>query len=70
MTTRATVLGSLVGGAIFAAGTAATLYWATDGAGGLLDPYKVGGTWMILGAIAGRIVFNAMTPKATSSENG
>lgn len=70
MMTRAILLGNLVGAAIFAAGTILTLYWATDGTGGTLDPYKVGGTWLILGAIAGRIVFNVMTPKPVSSDNG
>jgi hypothetical protein len=59
----AVLLGSAVAAAVFVAGTAATLYLITDGGGGTLDGYKVGGTWLILGAIAGRVAFNIMTPK-------
>jgi hypothetical protein len=63
LTRPAVLLGSAIAAGVFATGTAATLFLITDGSGGTLDGYKVAGTWIILGAIAGRAAFNIMTPK-------
>lgn len=63
LTRPAVLLSSAAAAGVFAAGTAATFFLITDGGGGALDGYKVAGTWIILGTIAGRVMFNIMTPK-------
>ena len=50
----ATLIGILICIAITALGTAVTLYLG----GGTLDPYKIGGSWLIIGLIAGRVAYN------------
>jgi hypothetical protein len=67
MNRAAVLLSGAIGVAVFAAGTVATLYLSMDSHGEMPDPYKVGGTWVILGAIIGRVAFNVMTPKPASS---
>ena len=63
----AVLLGIAVAIATFALGTAATLHFVADGSGQALDPYKVGGVWVFLGAIAGRLVYNSQTPPPNAS---
>lgn len=64
------LLGVAVALVTFAAGTLATLHFVSDGSGQALDPYKVGGIWVFLGAIAGRLVYNSQTPKPEPSQQG
>lgn len=61
------LLGVVVATLIFAGGTAVTLHFGSDASGDTLDPYKIGGTWLFVGAIAGRVAFNVRNPKPASS---
>jgi hypothetical protein len=58
------LIGCIICLAVVMIGTIATIHFASPATGELLDIYKVGGAWLIVGAIAGRVVYNARSDKA------
>lgn len=54
--------------AITLLGTIATLHFVSGSGGDPLDIYKVGATWLIAGAVVGRVAYNLKSDKAKSGE--
>lgn len=66
MTASPIAISLLVGAVVFVLGTVLTMHFGSAAGDVPLDIYKIGGMWLIVGAVAGRIVHNAKTGKSTS----
>lgn len=61
------IVSILVAAVVFVLGTGLTMHFGSAAGGVPLDPYKIGGMWLIIGAIVGRIVHNARTGKSAGA---